>query len=160
MDKIQKELVTTLLNAIIEDGKAGIHNSIQDLNVDRLNQETSKIDYVVRELINLKEDEDGFNFYIFDKWLRKSNPGAKSIECCIREMLDFYESILNEDEATTTFNFKDIEIKALAAKMDKDEITNFKNALKLHFNENGGFLTEKAFHKISGEIFKELSIAK
>lgn len=126
MDKIQKELVTTLLNAIIEDGKAGIHNSIQDLNVDRLNQETSKIDYAVRELINLQEDEDGFNFYIFDKWLRKSNPGAKSIECCIREMLDFYESILNEDEATTTFDFKDIEIKALAAKMDKDGITNAK----------------------------------
>lgn len=160
MEKIQKELVTTLLNAIIEDGKAGIHNAIQDLSVDRLDQETSKIDYAVRELINLKEDEDGFNFYIFDKWLRKSNPGAKSIECCIREMLDFYESILNEDEVTTTFDFRDIEIKALAAKMDKAEISNFKNALKLHFNENGGFLTEKAFHKISGEIFKELSISK
>ena len=160
MDKIQKELVKTLLQAIIEDGKAGIHNAVQDLNVDRLNQETSKIDYAVRELINLQEDEDGFNFYIFDKWIRKSNPGAKSIECCIREMLDFYESVLNKDEITTTFDFRDIEIKALAAKMDKAEITNFKNALKLHFNENGGFLTEKAFHKISGEIFKELSIAK
>ena len=167
MDKIQKELVTTLLNAIIEDGKAGIHNSIQDLNVDRLNQETSKIDYAVRELINLQEDEDGFNFYIFDKWLRKSNPGAKSIECCIREMLDFYKSVYFNDvepgefaEVNAQLDFKDIEIKALAAKMDKAEISNFKNALKLHFNENGGFLTEKAFHKISGEIFKELSIAK
>lgn len=160
MEKIQKELVKTLLNAIIEDGKAGIHNSVQDLSVDRLSNETSKIEYALEELINLQEDEDGFNFYIFDKWLRKSNPGAKSIECCIREMLDFYKSILNEDEVTTTFDFKDIEIKALAAKMDKAEISNFKNALKLHFNENGGFLTEKAFHKISGEIFKELSIAK
>lgn len=121
MNKIQKQLVKTLLQAIIEDGKAGIHNAVQDLNIDRLDQETSKIDYAVRELINLKEDEDGFNFYIFGKWLTNSNPNAKSIESCIKEMLDFYE-----DEITTTFDFKDSEIKELADSIDERIAGKFK----------------------------------
>ena len=111
MEKIQKELVTTLLEAIIEDGKAGISNAVQDLNIDRLSNETSKIDYALRELINLQEDEDGFNFYIFAKWLINSNPGAKSIESCIREMLSFYE------EGRTTFDFSDSEINELVELM-------------------------------------------
>ena len=125
MNKIQKALVTTLLEAIVEDGKAGISNAIQDLNVDWLSDETSKINYAVEELINLKKDEDGFNFYIFDKWLRKSNPGAKSIECCIREMLSFYEDVLNTgldaedgyDQGRTTFDFSDSEINELVKLM-------------------------------------------
>lgn len=112
MNKIQKQLVTTLLQAIIKDGKAGINNAVQDLNVDRLNQETSKIDYAVRELINLQEDEDGFNFYIFDKWLRKSNPGAESMESNIKEMISFY----NEGR-TTFFEFSDSEINELVKLM-------------------------------------------
>lgn len=115
MKKIQKELVTTLLKAIIEDGKAGVNNAVQDLNVDGLSDETSKINYAVEELINLNKDEDGFNFYIFDKWLRKSNPGAKSIECCIREMLSFY------GEGRTTFDFKESEINELVELMSQQE---------------------------------------
>ena len=124
MEKIQKELVTTLLEAIVEDGKAGINNAVQDLNVDWLSDETSKINYAVEELINLKKDEDGFNFYIFDKWLRKSNPGAKSIECCIREMLDFYKSVYFNDvepgefaEVNAQLDFKDSEINELVKLM-------------------------------------------
>lgn len=122
MNKIQKELVKTLLQAIIEDGKAGISNAVEDLNIDRLSDETTKIDYALGELINLQEYEDGFNFHIFGKWLRNSNPVAKSIENCIREMLAFYEDILNTGvepgEKVADFDFSDSEIKELADSID------------------------------------------
>ena len=111
MDKIQKQLVTTLLEAIIEDGKAGISNAIQDMDVDMLDHEEEKIHYAVKELINLKKDEDGFNFNFLGKMLRNSNPGAKSIESCIREMLSFY------NEGRTTFDFSDSEINELVELM-------------------------------------------
>lgn len=117
MNKIQKELVTTLLEAIIEDGKAGIGNAIQDMDVDMLGHEEEKIHYAVKELINLKKDEDGFSFYIFGKMLRNSLPGEKSLASIIKVMLRFYEDVLNtgldaEDERTT-FDFSDNEIKEL-----------------------------------------------
>lgn len=118
MEKIQKELVKTLLQAIIEDGKAGISNAVEDLNIDRLSNETSKIDYALRELINLEEDEDGFNFYLFGKMLRNSLPGEESLASIIKVMLGFYEDILNEDEVTTTFDFKDSEIKEITDSID------------------------------------------
>lgn len=155
MEKIQKELVKTLLNAIIEDGKAGVSNAVQDLNVDRLDQETSKIDYAVRELINLQEDEDGFNFHIFGKWLTNSNPYANSIENCIRGMLDFYEGVLNEGvepgEKVAYFDFKDSEIKELAYKMEKETAYKFKEALEPYFK--GGSLPEKVFDEVATEFF-------
>lgn len=122
MDKIQKQLVTTLLEAIIEDGKAGISNAIQDMDVDRLCHEEEKIHYAVEELINLKKDEDGFNFYIFGKMLRKNLPGEESLASIINVMLSFYEVVLNEgldaEDERTTFDFRDSEINELASKMD------------------------------------------
>lgn len=122
MDKIQKQLVTTLLYALIEDGKRGINNAVQDKDLDWLEFETSKIDYAVREIINLQEDDEGFKFFILGRMLRRSNPNAKSMESNIKEMISFYEDVLNtgldaEDERTT-FDFSDNEINELASKMD------------------------------------------
>lgn len=158
MNKIQKQLVTTLLQAIIEDGKAGINNAVQYLDIDRIGQEESKIDYAVRELVNLQDDED-LDFYIFGKWLTNSNPGAKSIESCIREMLDFYKSVYFNDvepgefaEVNTQFDFNDEVIKELADKMDKETAYKFKEALEPHFK--GGSLSEKVFDEVATEFFK------
>lgn len=126
MEKIQKQLVTTLLEAIIEDGKAGISNAIQDMDVDMLDHEEEKIHYAVEELINLKKDEDGFSFYFLGKMLRNSLPGEESLASIIKVMLRFYEDVLNtgldaEDgfgEGRTTFDFSDSEIKELVDAID------------------------------------------
>lgn len=132
MEKSIKELVKTLLEAIIEDGKAGISNcttpvvgGFQYMDVDMLRYEEKKIHYAVRELINLKEDEDGFSFNFLGKMLRNSLPGEKSLASIIKVMLGFYEDVLNsgldaEDgfsEGRTTFDFRESEINELAKLM-------------------------------------------
>lgn len=117
MNKELKELVTTVLYALIEDGKRGISNAVQDKDLDWLDFETSKIDYAVREIINLQEDDEGFKFFILGRMLRRSNPSAKSMESNIKEMISFYEDCLNDGwvdgEEKTTLNFNDDEIKEL-----------------------------------------------
>ena len=106
MNKELKELVTTLLEALIEDGKKGINNAVQDKDLDRLEFESSKIGYAVREIINLQDDDEGFQFYLLGRILRRSNPDAKSMESIIKELISLHE------EKTTNFN--DDEIKELA----------------------------------------------
>ena len=117
MEKIKKQLVTTLLEAIIEDGKAGLDNAVQDRDVDMLDHEEKKIHYAVKELINLKKNEDGFNFYLFDKMLRNSVPGTESLASVIKVMIGFYEDVLNKGvepgEKVATFDFSDDEINEL-----------------------------------------------
>lgn len=132
MEKIQKALVTTLLEAIVEDGKAGISNcttpvvgGFQDMDIDMLRHEEEKIHYAVEELINLKKDEDGFSFYFLGKMLRNSVPGTESLASIIKVMLSFYEDVLNRgldaedgyDQGRTTFDFSDSEINELVKLM-------------------------------------------
>ena len=108
MNKELKELVTTLLKAIILDGKRGIDNAVQDKDLYRLDLECSKIDYAVKELINLTENEEGFSYYLFGRMLRKVNPNAKDMESSIKEMISLY------NEGKTALSFNDDEINELA----------------------------------------------
>ena len=127
MEKEIKELVVILLHAIIEDGKAGINNAALEKDLDRLEFEYSKIDYAVKELINLNENEEGFSFYMLGRMLRRSNPNAKSMEYNIKEMISFYEDCLNDglgaedgyDEGRTTFDFTNDEINELAKLLEE-----------------------------------------
>ena len=127
MNKELKELVTTVLYALIEDGKRGISNAVQDKDLDWLDFETSKIDYAVREIINLQEDDEGFKFFILGRILRRSNPSAKSTESNIKEMISFYEDCLNDglgaedgyDEGRTTFDFTNGEINELVSLIEQ-----------------------------------------
>lgn len=109
-----KELVTTLLKAIIEDGKAGINNAALEKDLDRLEFEYSKIDYAVKELINLNENEDGFSFYMLGRMLRKANPNAKDMESSIKEMISFYQDCLNK-----AFDFTNDEINKMAKLLEE-----------------------------------------
>lgn len=123
---MKKELVETLLQAIIEDGKAGINNAVQDKNLDNLQMESGKIEYAVRELLGIQEVElGGFNFYILGKMLCRSVPNSHSMKDRIETMISFYEDCLNKglnatdghEEGRTTFDFKEDEINELAKLM-------------------------------------------
>ena len=122
-----KDLVITLLKAIILDGKAGIDNAVQDKDLDGLGFEYSKIDYALREIINLNENEEGFSFYMLGRMLRRSNPNAKDMESSIKEMISFYEDCLNDglgaedgyEEGRTTFDYTNDEINELAKLLEQ-----------------------------------------
>ena len=112
MEKSIKELVETLLQAIIEDGKAGINNSIQDRDWDLLDFESSKIDDAVMLFLQLENDEDNINFEFLSDSIKKSIAGQCTMTERINQLLDWYESVKDK-----TFNFNNDVIKELAKLM-------------------------------------------
>ena len=118
-----KELTSTLLEAILEDGKRGVHNTAMDLDLDGLEREYDKIVYAVQGLINLKENEEGFDFKELGERLSKTNPIALTTKDCIKGVIGFYESVLNDAEGESyfeiKFNYTDEEIEELVELINK-----------------------------------------
>lgn len=112
-----KQLLTVLLESMVECGKAGIINAIADRNTKEAEINSKIVVYGLKSL-NQLENYNGYKeleYLPFIGWMFKcSATGGGKLQKCVKVMLDWYESVLNnEQEEKVKFDFDDATIDEL-----------------------------------------------
>lgn len=87
-----KELIRTLLEAVIKSGEAGIHNAILDRNLRFVEDQYSIVEYGLKLLVELESDDRDFNYYELGEVLNDSTD-VDDVELSIHRMLDYYSCV-------------------------------------------------------------------
>ena len=103
-----KELIRTLLEAVIKSGEAGIHNAILDRNLRFVEDQYSIVEYGLKLLVELESGDGDFSYGELGELIIDSTD-ADDVENSIYRMLDYYECVTK-----TNCDFTEEEIKELA----------------------------------------------
>ena len=87
-----KKLVRTLLEAVIKNGEAGIHNGILDRHLRMVEDQYSNVEFGLKLLVELESDDRDFNYYELGEVLNDSTD-VDDVELSIHRMLDYYSCV-------------------------------------------------------------------
>lgn len=104
----EDKLVKTLLEAVIKNSEAGIHNGVLDKRPGYVEDQYSNLETALALLVDYEsQDNSEFNFGLLGEVLTDSADN-NSVEGAIYTMLDYLEGV-----SKTKFDFSDDEINEL-----------------------------------------------
>lgn len=105
----EDKLVKTLLEAVIKNAEAGIHNGVLDKRPGYVEDQYSNLETALALLVDYEsQDNSEFNFGLLGEVLTDSADKNSSVEGAISTMLDYLEGVNK-----TKFDFSDDEINEL-----------------------------------------------
>lgn len=90
-----KVLISFLLSSIIECGKAGIYNGVEDNDLDYVRDQFDILDQALEWLIQLENGED-IDFGSFGKYIKRAGYN-NDLKSAIIVLLQYYEDIERKD---------------------------------------------------------------